>query len=112
MARARKQAASASPAPFTAEQVAALNAGKAHVPQIAKVLGSHRRPPRLATPKGDAPAPIPLTEAQVRQITSGKGMPADFAGLDKSTKVTKTTKGTKVAKAAKGPKPDKAPPGY
>ena len=108
MARARKQAAPATPAPFTAEQVAALNAGKANAAQIAKVLASHDRPARLATPKGQAPAPIPLTAAQVRQITSGKGPPEDFAAaLDKGA-----TKATKAVKVAKGPKPDKAPPGY
>jgi hypothetical protein len=107
MARARKQAAPATPAPFTVEQVAALNAGKANAAQIAKVLASHRRPARLVTPKGNAPAPIPLTAAQVRQLTSGKGLPEDFAAaLEKGTQATKT------AKAAKGPKPDKTPPGY
>ena len=117
MARSRKQAAPASPAPFTAEQVAALNAGKANAAQIAKVLTGHRRPARLATPKGTAPAPIPLTEAQVRQITSGKGTPEDFAaaldkGTPKATKTTKTAKAAKTTKIAKGAKPDKAPPGY
>jgi hypothetical protein len=108
MARARKQAAPATPAPFTADQVAALNAGNANAAQIAKVLTGHRRPARLATPKGTAPAPIPLTEAQVRQITSGKGTPEDFAAaLDKAA-----PRAGRAPKPAKSPKPDKAPPGY
>jgi hypothetical protein len=80
MARAGKSIPPAQPATFTAEQVAALNAGTANMAEVAKTLKRHRQP-RLRTraKRGEKRAPIPLTAAQVRKLTSGRGTPGIVA---------------------------------
>ena len=85
MKRAR-QPTSGQPAPFTPEQVEALNAGKANLPAVEKLLKAHRQP-RLSAPpeKKTKRGPIPLTRLQLRQLGSSPETPASVTRtLEKS----------------------------
>jgi hypothetical protein len=75
------------PAPFTPEQIAALNAGKANIAEVSKVLKAHRQPRLSPGPqKEEKRAPIPLTSAQLRELASGRGTPASvITALEKSS---------------------------
>jgi len=74
------------PAPFSAEQVAALTAGKANLSAVAKLLKAHRQSRLSTRPQKKKRAPIPLTQSQLRELASGSEMPFSVtAALEKSS---------------------------
>jgi hypothetical protein len=85
--RSGKRQTLGQPAPFTAEQVAALTAGKANLSAVAKLLKAHSQH-RLSTrpQKEKKRAPIPMTQSQLRELASGSEMPSSVtAALEKSS---------------------------
>jgi hypothetical protein len=85
--RRRKRQTLGQPAPFTAEQVAALNAGKANLSAVAKLLKAHRQSRLSARPQKEKKrVPIPLTHSQLRELASGSEMPLSVTtALEKSS---------------------------
>jgi hypothetical protein len=85
LARKKVPTEVARPAPFTPEQVAALITGEADHAAVGKVLAAHRQPripvpARRSTSKATAAAPIPISPAELRELTTGQ-TPDRVAGL-------------------------------
>lgn len=110
MTRTMKRTAPARPAPFTEEQVAALNAGEANLGVVMKLLKAHRQPRLpLEHKKVVKQAPVPLTEAELRQLATGRGTPANVAdALERSA----TSSANRRAKAKESQRPERNPPDY
>jgi hypothetical protein len=115
LAKKKRKTDAARPAPFTAEQVAALVSGGANQTAIAKVLAAHRQP-RLPQPaakrKGSArtvPAPVALTAGELRELATGT-TPEKIATLLDTTASRRRRTSAGRRKAAIRPK--RRPPLY
>lgn len=108
MPRRSKSKMPAVPAPFTLEQVAALNAGTARRADVVRTLARHRQPrlPAKAA-RASAPAPIPLTAAQLKQLASGRVTPSVAAAFEAAPR---RRSGSRAA-ARSRVRPQRTPPG-